>query len=146
MVTVFFIVLFVYAAVSKLAEYAIFYRQLSQSPLLIHFAGWISWFVPALEIVIAGMLFSQRWRLAGLVASFSLMLLFTWYVVIIVTLHEYILCSCGGILSAMSWNQHLIFNCVAVLLASTAILLYQPVMPVAPVVPDYDQEYHTSTI
>ena len=146
LVAVFFIVLFVYAAVSGVAEYAVFYRQLPHLPMLIPLAGWVSWLVPALEMVIAAMLFTRRWRLAGLVASFSLMLLFTWYTVIIVTLHEPIYCSFGRVPAALSWNQHLIFNCITVVLASAAILLYQPVMPLVSLMPDYEKEYHTSTI
>jgi hypothetical protein len=48
-----FILLFVYAASSKLLEYDKFKAQLGQSPMLSSFAPLLVWSIPALEIAIA---------------------------------------------------------------------------------------------
>ena len=41
-----FIILFMYAALTKLLDYEKFRVQIGQSPLLTAFAGWIAWMVP----------------------------------------------------------------------------------------------------
>ena len=72
-----FILLFVYAAVSKLLDFENFQVQLGQSPLLSAFTGWVSWGVPLTEILISIALLLPKYRLVGLFAAFSLMVLFT---------------------------------------------------------------------
>ena len=118
------IFLFLYAAVSKLLDYQKFRVQLSQSPLLTAFAAWVSWIIPSLEIIISIMLAVRKFRLFGLYASFSLMVMFTAYIIAITKFSDYVPCSCGGVLQNMSWNQHLIFNVGFVLLALTGIIFH----------------------
>jgi hypothetical protein len=111
-----FVVLFVYAAVTKLIDYGKFRVQVGQSPLLTAFAGTVAWLVPAVEIIVAAMLTVLRFRLSGLYASFGLMVMFTAYIVVITQFSEYVPCSCGGVLEKLSWNEHLVFNLVFVAL------------------------------
>jgi uncharacterized membrane protein YphA (DoxX/SURF4 family) len=118
------IFLFVYAAISKLLDYQKFQVQLSQSPLLTAFAAWVSWIIPSLEIIISIMLAFSKFRLLGLYASFSLMVMFTAYIIAITKFSDYVPCSCGGVLQNMSWNQHLIFNIGFVLLAFVGIIFH----------------------
>lgn len=124
-VTSLFILLFVYAAVSKLVEFEKFTIQLGKSPLLAPFANWVSWGIPFFEIGIALLLTIDRFQLAALYASFSLMVVFSAYIITILNFSEYVPCSCGGILENMNWYQHLFFNISYVLLAVTGILLYK---------------------
>lgn len=118
-----FILLFSYAALTKLSDYEKFVVQIGQSPLLTAFAGWIAWMVPLLEILVSIMLAVPRWRLIGLYASFSLMVMFTTYIVCILTLSVYVPCSCGGVLEKLGWTEHLIFNIVFAFLAVSGVLL-----------------------
>ena len=124
-----FIILFTYAAFSKLSDYESFTIQLGQSPLLSAFAGWVSWFIPAIEILIAILLMFNRTRFSALVASFGLMLMFSAYIYIILHYSEFVPCSCGGILEKMTWNQHLIFNLVFCFLAVIAIIMLSEQLP-----------------
>ena len=117
-----FIFLFVYAAASKILDYQQFRIQLGQSPLLTNYAATVVWLIPALEILIAFALAISRFRRTGLWAALFLMCLFTNYIIAITRFSEYIPCSCGGVLSKMSWNQHLAFNIGFVLLAIIALL------------------------
>lgn len=119
-----FMFLFVYAAVSKLAEYDLFRAQLGKSPLLTRYAGIFSWLVPGIELIVAGMLFIPRFQLAGLYGAFTLMLGFTAYIAFILTFSPYVPCSCGGILSSMGWGEHLVFNVVFLLLATAGVIAY----------------------
>jgi uncharacterized membrane protein YphA (DoxX/SURF4 family) len=118
-----YIMLFVYAAVSKFLDFENFQVQLGQSPLLSAFAGWASWGVPIIEILIAIVLLFPRHRLVGLFAAFSLMVMFTTYIIIILNFSSFIPCSCGGILEKLGWTEHLVFNIVFVLLAASGILI-----------------------
>jgi uncharacterized membrane protein YphA (DoxX/SURF4 family) len=116
-----FIILFVYAAVSKLFDFSSFNAQLAQSPLLTGFTGWVIWIIPTIEIMIAILLAIDHFRLMGLYAAFSLMVMFTAYIIAILNFTDYIPCSCGGVLQHMSWKTHLIFNIGFVLLAAVGI-------------------------
>ncbi|MCG8321914.1 MAG: hypothetical protein MI921_20625, partial [Cytophagales bacterium] len=119
-----FILLFTYAAVTKLIDYQKFTVQIGQSPLLTDFAGVLAWAVPGVELLIAGMLAITRLRMVGLYAAFSLMVMFTAYIIAILQFSDSIPCSCGGVLEAMGWTEHLIFNIGFVLLGFTGIVLH----------------------
>jgi uncharacterized membrane protein YphA (DoxX/SURF4 family) len=119
-----FILLFVYTAVSKFLDYENFRAVIGQSPLITRFAPVLAIVVPVAEIVIALLLVIPAYRRAGLYASFAMMVLFTVYIIVLVTLSERIPCSCGGVISRMTWKQHLYFNIVFVLLALTGMWLY----------------------
>lgn len=118
-----YILLFVYAAVSKLLDFENFQVQLGQSPLLSAFAKYVALAVPIIELIIAILLIFPKYRLVGLFASFSLMILFTAYIYIILNYSSFVPCSCGGILEKFGWMEHLIFNILFVLLALIGILL-----------------------
>jgi uncharacterized membrane protein YphA (DoxX/SURF4 family) len=117
-----FILLFTYAGFSKLLDYQKFRVQLGQSPLLTAFSGWVAWIIPLVEILISLFLLFPKFRTIALYASFSLMVVFTAYIVAILRFSEFIPCSCGGILQNMTWSTHLKFNLCFVLLAAGAIM------------------------
>lgn len=119
-----FFLLFLYSAIDKIYDYENFRVQLGQSPLLTNFADYVSWLIPLVEIVIAVMLVIPKTVLSGLYASFSLMVMFTAYIIVIMNYSEYIPCSCNGILEGASWGQHLAFNIFFVLLAVGGIVLH----------------------
>jgi uncharacterized membrane protein YphA (DoxX/SURF4 family) len=119
-----YILLFVYAAISKLLDFENFRVQLGQSPLLSAFAGSIAWLVPVLELLIALLLVLKRWRLIGLFAAFTLMTMFTAYIYIILNYSSFVPCSCGGILEKLGWTEHLFFNLVFIMLAAAGILIH----------------------
>ncbi|MBZ4040935.1 MULTISPECIES: MauE/DoxX family redox-associated membrane protein [Flavobacterium] len=121
-VSLLFVLLFVYAAIAKFLDFENFQIQLGQSPLLSVFASWIAWLVPIIELLIAILLVIPKFRNIGLWASFSLMIMFTVYIFIVLHYSSFVPCSCGGILEKMSWNVHLIFNIIFVILAVAAIL------------------------
>lgn len=125
-ICVLLILLFVYAASSKLMDYNKFRVELGKSPLLTAFAGYVAAGIPAIELVIAGMLSIPKFRLPGLYASLTLMVMFTAYIVAILQFSFYVPCTCGGVLQQLTWNAHLVFNIVFVALAFTAILLCEP--------------------
>lgn len=121
-----YILLFVYAAVSKVSEFDNFRAELGQSPLLSAYTGWMSIAVPLAELLIALLLVFNKFRLIGMYLAFSMMVMFTAYIIIILNFSTYIPCSCGGILGEMGWTEHLIFNILFIILGVTAIFLILP--------------------
>lgn len=119
-----YVLLFLYAATSKLIEYDKFQLQISKSPIITNYAHILVWMVPALEIIISIMLLIDRIRMIGLFAAFGLMSLFTAYIYAILNYSDFIPCSCGGVLQKMTWDQHLIFNIAFVLLGIAGIILH----------------------
>jgi hypothetical protein len=114
--------LFVYAATSKVLDFENFRIQLGQSPLLSSFSGLILFAVPTVEIIIAILLLVQKFRLIGLFSAYTLMVLFTAYIYILLNYSAFIPCSCGGIIQKLSWSQHIIFNNFFIVLAAIGVL------------------------
>jgi hypothetical protein len=96
--------------VSKLVDYETFENQLGQSPLLSAFAGWVAPGVIIIELLIALLLIFERTRLIALFGFYSMMVLFTTYIIIILNFTDFIPCSCGGVLEQLGWTEHLVFN------------------------------------
>lgn len=120
-VAILHIMLFTYAAVSKIMDFQNFEIQLGQSPLLTIFAGVLAYAVPTIEIVIAIFLIFPKTRIPAIYASCFLMILFTIYIVMILNFTSFIPCSCGGVLEKLNWNEHLLFNIFFVAIALIAI-------------------------
>lgn len=117
-----YVLLFCYAAVSKLLDYQQFVQQLQDSPLK-QVAGITAWLTPATELLLALLLIIPKTRKAGLYGSFLLMMVFTCYIIYILKYSPDIPCSCGGILENMNWTQHLAFNILFTSLALIALIL-----------------------
>ncbi|MDE3184446.1 MAG: hypothetical protein KGM16_13595 [Bacteroidota bacterium] len=122
-ISVLLILLFVYASTSKLLNYTLFVTQLKASPFLSAFAPIIAWLLPSVELGIAVMLTVKNIRIIGFLLSFILLLLFTIYIEMMLLSPVHLPCSCGGVLQALSWKQHLLFNLFFMALAATGALL-----------------------
>lgn len=120
-----FILLFVYTALSKFVEFGSFKGVLKKSPLIGDMSVLATWAIPTTELLIAALLFIPRTRLAGLYGSLGLMTMFTLYLGYMLAFTPKLPCSCGGVISQMTWTQHLIFNIFFTLLALTSIWLYK---------------------
>lgn len=115
-----YILLFTYAAVSKLLDFEHFRIQIAKSPLLSAFADIVSIGVPLVEILMSLLFFVPRYRATAFGLATGLMSMFTAYIVIILNFSSYVPCSCGGILEKMGWTEHLVFNIVFVVLGLIA--------------------------
>lgn len=129
LVSYLFILLFVYAAVSKLIDHSQFYNDLRNSiffgsPVV---SKIISWGIPVIELGTAILLTIPKFNKIGLYASLILMIGFTLYIGGTLLMNELgiaaLPCSCGGVISHLSWLQHLLFNTFCVLLGIFAIYL-----------------------
>lgn len=117
--------LFVYAAISKLANYGGFTADMNNQPLPGFVKPILVWAVPLTELAIVTLLIFDTTRLAGLYASLVLMAVFTFYTtVVLLHFFKYIPCSCGGIIKNLSWQQHLVLNLFFVLISLIGIVKY----------------------
>lgn len=116
-----FVLLFVYAAINKLMDVEKFKVQVGLSPLLTAISDLIVFGIPLLELVIAFILCFPKLRFVGLFCAFSLMTMFTAYIIAILKFSDFVPCSCGGILENLGWREHLVFNIALVVLAVAGI-------------------------
>lgn len=105
--------LFAYTGAAKLLGHAKFVAQL-ENILPAALAKITAYAVPVAELGIALLLCFKR--TAGLWLSAAALLFFTGYVALILS-RSHLPCSCGGVIAAMGWKQHLFFNAAALLLA-----------------------------
>lgn len=126
-VSYFFILLFVYAGISKILDFENFQVQIGQSPLLSSYAGIVSYSVIISELFIAFLLIFSQYRIIGLYGSLGIMTSFTIYIYLILNYSEFIPCSCGGILEKLGWEEHLIFNVCCVVAAAVSIFILEHV-------------------
>ena len=107
------IVLWIYAAGSKLLEYNSFRHQLTLQHFPIKIEGILVWLLPAIELITALLLTSIKTVITGLYASAVLLVMFTGYIAFILTgIYPNAPCSCGGVLSMLSWKAHFGFNLI----------------------------------
>ncbi|MCK0156352.1 hypothetical protein MWU65_04120 [Cellulophaga sp. F20128] len=117
-----FILLFVYAATSKLLIYEQFTMQLGKSPFIGNYANILAWVIPLVEYIIVGLFLFPRYFRAAFYASFYTLILFTLYIILVLNFSASIPCSCGGIISKLGWTEHLVFNLLFIVLSLTGIL------------------------
>ncbi|PJJ67329.1 MauE/DoxX family redox-associated membrane protein [Chryseobacterium geocarposphaerae] len=120
-VSIYFVILFCYAAISKILDFEKFQNQISASPLLNGFSQFLPYTIIIVESFIAGLLCYRKTRTIGLIGSFILMLIFTGYIALLIRTSKNLPCSCGRILEKMSWHQHLYFNIGCVILSLIAL-------------------------
>lgn len=123
-ITLLCILLFVYAAMSKLLDYGKFKVQIGQAAPLRNFAGVLALAIPVVELGIAGLLaMGGRLRHWGLIAFTGLMIAFTLYIIWAYYFSPNTPCSCGGVLESLGWVEHIWFNIGFIALSLAGIYL-----------------------
>ncbi|WP_394371636.1 MauE/DoxX family redox-associated membrane protein [Pinibacter aurantiacus] len=111
------IFLFAYTAFQKFSHHATFLHTLERAGLSGFFAICLSWVVPIIELLVASLLLFPSLRRTGLLVSIILLSGFTIYILYMLLFIPNLPCSCGGVISYLSWKQHLIFNISFLLLS-----------------------------
>lgn len=126
-ITFFFILLFVYTGVAKLAESHLVREQLLSAPLLGSplLVNILTWALPIGEFLLAIALSTPRFHLKALYITLVLMSVFTIYVIVVLFIDSHLSCSCGGIIEELSPRQHVLFNSACVILSVVAIAIRQ---------------------
>lgn len=119
-----FIILFTYTATSKFLDYELFVFQMRLAPLpwMTVLAPILGWLMPLIETGLVILLLIRRSRLQGIFASVILLVLFEIYIAGMLFSGRHLPCTCGGIISTMTWKQHLLFNGIFILIGLLAIV------------------------
>lgn len=116
-----FVLLFIYTAVSKIMTFHTFNMVLHRSVLIKHFSAFVAYAIPAIEILLSILLIIPKTKRVAIIGSFILMIVFTAYLVYMVYSGAKLTCNCGGVISSMTWKQHILFNISFILLAGIGI-------------------------
>ncbi len=118
------IILWVYAAASKLLDFTEFVWQLKNQVFGTKMALALVFLIPLFELGTTVMLAFIRSRFYGLMMSAILLLLFSGYIILLMTgIFGRVPCACGGILAKMSWKAHLVFNLIFLSLTLSALFI-----------------------
>lgn len=122
------IILFIYTGLHKIMDYSDFKLEMQRSPFIQNFSSLIAVLLPPGELVLSFLLIIRRTRLLGLYFSLALMALFTGYIWLMLNYAYDLPCSCGGIISKMSWSDHLIFNSCFTGLAMAGVIMQSKII------------------
>ncbi|HEV2479237.1 MAG TPA: MauE/DoxX family redox-associated membrane protein [Puia sp.] len=119
-----YVLLFLYASLSKFLDFRTFVKELNNQPLPNSWTPFLVWAIPCSEITLSLALIFERTRMIGLYGSLVLMGLFSGYTLLVLShAFSYIPCSCGGIIKRLTWRQHLVLNLFFMALAIAGIIL-----------------------
>ena len=102
--------------------------EMGRSPFIQNMSSFIAYTLPAGELLLSLLLLLKRTRLLGLYLSFALMALFTGYIWLMLNYAYDLPCSCGGIISQLSWYDHLVLNSVLTGLTMIAVILQSKII------------------
>jgi hypothetical protein len=126
------IFLLAYTAFSKLHLFSAgsfinlidFKTAMLKSPVLRPYIHELAYIIPISEIAVCLLLLFNNTKKWGYYFSLALLTLFTSYIVFILIAYSHHLpCVCGGVISHMSWPQHLLFNLFFIAITMRAIYL-----------------------
>jgi len=114
--------LYTYTAVSKWYDWEA--TRISMTNQV--FPEWLStillYSLPPAELALAILLVGRRTVGPALWISFGLLTVFTGYIsLVLMGVFDRVPCSCGGVVSALGWEEHLFFNLFFLLVNSIAL-------------------------
>jgi threonine/homoserine/homoserine lactone efflux protein len=119
------LLIFLYTSVSKLIDFHAFNLVLHRSPILHPIAGLLSWTIIVAEIFISILLVLPEKRRVGLQYASLLLSSFTLYLIYMLFFMPNLPCSCGGIVSELSWFHHVLVNAGLMFLCWMGVKIYK---------------------
>ncbi len=123
LITLCFVILFLYTAWTKWADYAAFQDEISHSLWKKWIPVRIAWVVPFAESILAALLLISRSRLLGLLGTLSFMAIASAYLIATLNSQAEIPCACGGVIDQLPKREHLVLNISLTVLAAVGIFL-----------------------
>ncbi|HEY9258034.1 MauE/DoxX family redox-associated membrane protein [Chitinophaga sp.] len=110
-VVLLFILMFLYAAFNKIFSFEVYKLQLDTQPFDDKFTSLLAVAIPSAEILVSLLLIIPKTKTLGLYLATFLMVVFTGYIILIkVNYFGMTPCGCGGVITHLTWTQHLWFN------------------------------------
>ncbi|RQO77791.1 hypothetical protein DBR40_07390 [Pedobacter sp. KBW01] len=123
LITYLYVLLFFYTACSKMITYSSFNKILSELPYLASLHAILAPAFIGLEVVLGILLIIPRTRIKGLWGAMLLMMVFTVYLGYNIIERTKLPCSCGGVISGMTWPHHLLFNSAFIAMAIAGLYI-----------------------
>ena len=121
-ISLFFAVLFSYAAMSKATDFKNFRDQLGQSPGLEGCGEPVAYGIIALQTVSVILLCYRPLRFRGLWITFGMLTVFAGYIGGILFYSKNLPCTCIGLFEKMTWKDNLVLNLGLMITALTGIM------------------------
>jgi len=118
-----FILLFLYTSINKTFHIHTTAIVIGLTSSLDNVSYVVAWSIVVSEYLVSILLLIPKTRRYGLLGSLILMLGFTVYIGLMLMTKSSLPCSCGGVISKLSWKQHLIFNIFFTFLAFVGVWL-----------------------
>lgn len=109
-VSIFFVILFCYASISKILDFRNFQSQLGQSPGLAGYEIVVAYGIISLQMIAVILLCFRTSRFLGLWITFGILSVFAGYVAFILIYNKNLPCTCIGLFEKISWKENLILN------------------------------------
>ncbi|WP_344853679.1 MauE/DoxX family redox-associated membrane protein [Pedobacter jeongneungensis] len=117
-----FILLWVYAAGSKIASFDSYHLEMQRQVFSSNTSAVLVYIIPMTELLAAVLLLFKKTNRMGIIFSLLLISVFTGYILLIITGYfTHVPCSCGGVISLLSWKGHLVLNMLFLTAAIIAI-------------------------
>ncbi|WP_237249491.1 MauE/DoxX family redox-associated membrane protein [Sphingobacterium faecale] len=119
------LLLWVPVIIDKIIDFASFKDGVLKQPFSNDLGYVLIYTLPALELLIAFALVSEKFRRIGLILSTFLMATFTGYVAVaLLGAWEKLPCGCGSVIKSMNWTQHFFFNLFFLVLSVLGLYLW----------------------
>lgn len=120
-ITVILLTLWVPTSLNKILYFESFKHNVHNQPFNKNIAKVIVYSIPLLEIITAVFIVIPKYRLRGFILSTILMSIFTIYIAAaLLNVWDKLPCGCGLIITGMTWQEHLWFNLIFLILSVTA--------------------------
>ncbi|GGH25273.1 hypothetical protein FAZ19_15765 [Sphingobacterium alkalisoli] len=115
--------LWLYASVYKFLQVENSINQLVDSPLIAPYAVLLGYALPVIEFVLFVLLLLPGTRRIALFGSAVLLTIFIVYIIIILNFYKADTpCICGGIISKLSWKNHVYFNLAFLMMSIYSVI------------------------
>nr|WP_295933696.1 MauE/DoxX family redox-associated membrane protein [uncultured Dyadobacter sp.] len=116
--------LYFYTAISKMLDYTAFRGQMLNQAFPSWVAHLLIWLLPPAELLAVLLLTTQSLRPAGMWLSTLMMSAFTVYIgLVLIDFYDRTPCSCGGVVSQLSFQGHFVFNLFFLALSILGVML-----------------------
>ncbi|RKE80832.1 MauE/DoxX family redox-associated membrane protein [Chryseobacterium sp. AG363] len=118
------ILLWAYTFASKIFDFDTFNRQIKGAYLLSAGGYVLPYVLQAAHLGIVILLIKKNWRGLGLLASLTVIIIYTAYLIYILKFAPSIPCSCIAVFRGMNWNDQLYFNFIALAINSIGLITF----------------------
>lgn len=122
-VSIFFVILFCYASISKILDFRNFQSQLEQSPALAGYEIVVAYGIISLQMIAVILLCFRTSRFLGLWITFGILSVLAGYVAFILIYSKNLPCTCIGLFEKINWKGNLILNIGLITIALAGIFI-----------------------